>query len=42
MLQIVLGKAGTGKTAAVMARIKDAVDRGLGGRLLIVSRAVQP
>ena len=36
MLQIVLGKAGTGKTAAVMARIKDAVDRGLGGRLLIV------
>ena len=36
MLQIVLGKAGTGKTAAVMARIKDAVDRGIGGRLLIV------
>ena len=36
MLQIVLGKAGTGKTAAVMARIKDAVDNGLGGRLLIV------
>lgn len=36
MLHIVTGKAGTGKTAAVMARIKDAVDKGLGGRLLIV------
>ena len=36
MLQIVIGKAGTGKTAAMMKKIKDAVEHRVGGQFLIV------
>ena len=36
MLRLIIGKAGTGKTAAVIAEIREAVEKGLGGRLLIV------
>ncbi len=36
MLRLILGKAGTGKTAAVMEEIAEAVRRRQGGRLLII------
>ena len=36
MLRLIIGRAGTGKTAAVIAEINEAVQKGLGGRLLIV------
>ena len=36
MLRIFYGRAGTGKSAAVMSEIKAAVDRGEGGYILLV------
>lgn len=36
MLTLILGKAGSGKTAAVIENIRKAVERGEGGRILIV------
>ena len=36
MLRLIIGKAGTGKTAAVIAEINEAVHKGLGGSMLIV------
>ncbi len=36
MLRLILGKAGTGKTAAVMEEIRAAVEAGRGGQLLLV------
>ena len=36
MLRLIIGRAGTGKTAAVIAEIREAVEKGLGGRMLIV------
>ena len=36
MLRLIIGRAGTGKTAAVIAEINEAVQNGLGRRMLIV------
>ena len=36
VLKLMIGKAGTGKTAAVINEIKQAVDSGQPGRLLLV------
>ena len=36
MLKLMIGKAGTGKTAAVINEIKQAVDSGQPGRILLV------
>ena len=36
MLRLIIGKAGTGKTAAVIDEIREAVQKGLGGSMLIV------
>jgi ATP-dependent helicase/nuclease subunit B len=36
MLRLIIGKAGTGKTAAIIAEIGEAVRKGLGGSMLIV------
>ena len=36
MLRLIIGRAGTGKTAAVIAEINEAVRKGLGGSMLIV------
>ena len=36
MLKLLIGKAGTGKTAAVINEIKQAVDSGQPGRILLV------
>ena len=36
MLRLIIGKAGTGKTAAVIAEIREAVEKGLGGQFLLV------
>ena len=36
MLRLIIGRAGSGKTAAIIGEINEAVQKGLGGRLLIV------
>ena len=36
MLRLILGRAGSGKTAAVITEIREAVEKGLGGNMLIV------
>ncbi len=36
MLRLIIGRAGSGKTAAVIAEIREAVEKGLGGSMLIV------
>ena len=36
MLHLILGKAGTGKTTAVMAAIRRAVEERRGGQILLV------
>ncbi len=36
MLRLMIGKAGTGKTAAVIAEIREAVEAGRGGGMLLV------
>ena len=36
MLRLIIGKAGTGKTAAVIGEIREAVEKGVGGSMLIV------
>ncbi|MBO5556128.1 MAG: ATP-dependent nuclease subunit B, partial [Oscillospiraceae bacterium] len=36
MLRLILGKAGSGKTAAVIGEIREAVEAGQGGRMLLV------
>ncbi|MBR2583151.1 MAG: ATP-dependent nuclease subunit B, partial [Oscillospiraceae bacterium] len=36
MLRLIIGRAGTGKTAAVIAELAEAVEKGLGGGMLIV------
>ena len=36
MLRLILGKAGTGKTAAVMEAIRSAAEAGRGGQILLV------
>ena len=36
MLRLILGRAGSGKTAAVIDEIREAVQKGLGGSMLIV------
>lgn len=36
MLELIIGRAGTGKTARIMAEIGDSARRGAGGRILIV------
>ena len=36
MIRVIYGKAGTGKTTAILGEIARAVDKGLGGRILLV------
>ena len=36
MLRLILGRAGSGKTAAIIGEIREAVEKGLGGNMLIV------
>ena len=36
MLRFLIGKAGAGKTAAVIREIKENMERGIGGNILLV------